>query len=923
MPSVRDRERILKSLLILIVGMPFAILFWLQPAPPKPDPDNKAHADRTKENPAKTTPAITNDPATPQPQSPKIESISAPEPPAPTIAELLAESRRKVATAREAFERTIDRTDTTLLTMFGGEEWKRVQEIQQQAELSSQPSISAELWKQADSALAVLVPQLLPRQKASELRRLEQAGDDCAFLAALREATKKYPAQFDPLWENVATWESRRWFELSQSEIQQMSPADPGFAEVWLAVADHHAMRNDLDASRTAIEQAWANVARMTQAVRAVESAFDGLSRFPQQKDSTSSSERLRVVASLIGQVSSKLRRAEFQADLAATAHERGDRTLADKSTSEATSGLNKEYAIAMRCRALVTSASPAQLLELCGEYPQGETSITDDRFPASTMAYAQVGLAAIRANERSAVWHSQWLAEAQQFDVAEYMAANPYARRLVAEVDLRQQKWQRAIITANNLADPSLRALVLYLVMQSAPADVPADIGLDLIKLRPSDRGALIAIAAYLSHHWANEESFTERLEWISQLPQASSRAAAYLALARRANSFSGDQPPHGSPKPKPDVTDPRSLLESAESVARTMQDSLSRAYSQLWIAVAWHRLQKPASYAQACERFDKEIFNAWRELWRTRPPATTTISAPFYPDQKSYLFKDEYRQQQEVIRRQKAIIECSLLMAECQAFHLHDPRRAIETALDTARASHSLPEAKPELRIRLRSIVESCHQECGLPSGLLDSAIDPVNNYLRMILLTTQGHLEPLKKSVQTIETNGPGRRYNLPDCLARGHAEIAKLAARSGNLEDYRAARRRALGLIETQKATDSIRLLLMEADALAGELELARQTKRSRERLPLYDTANRPLSTLCVELCRANRLPDAESLLSEIQEPFWRLRAMHAIAAGRLRQHPEDDHLQWADQLDDPFLRVAAYCGLALREIKVMD
>jgi hypothetical protein len=128
---------------------------------------------------------------------------------------------------------------------------------------------------------------------------------------------------------------------------------------------------------------------------------------------------------------------------------------------------------------------------------------------------------------------------------------------------------------------------------------------------------------------------------------------------------------------------------------------------------------------------------------------------------------------------------------------------------------------------------------------------------------------------------------------------------------------------LGLIETQKATDSIRLLLMEADALAGELELARQTKRSRERLPLYGTANRPLSTLCVELCRANRLPDAESLLSEIQEPFWRLRAMHAIAAGRLRQHPEDDHLQWADQLDDPFLRVAAYCGLALREIKVMD
>lgn len=122
--------------------------------------------------------------------------------------------------------------------MFGGSEWKRVQELQQEAELSSQPAVAADLWRKAESELAALVPQLLPRQKASELRRLEQAGNDRAFLTALRDASKQSPGQFDALWQHVAAWEERRWFEVSQSEIQQMSPDDPGFAEAWLAVAD-------------------------------------------------------------------------------------------------------------------------------------------------------------------------------------------------------------------------------------------------------------------------------------------------------------------------------------------------------------------------------------------------------------------------------------------------------------------------------------------------------------------------------------------------------------------------------------------------------------------------------------------------------------------------------------------------------------
>lgn len=83
-------------------------------------------------------------------------------------------------------------------------------------------------------------------------------------------------------------------------------------------------------------------------------------------------------------------------------------------------------------------------------------------------------------------------------------------------------------------------------------------------------------------------------------------------------------------------------------------------------------------------------------------------------------------------------------------------------------------------------------------------------------------------------------------------------------------------------------------------------------RQVERLPLYGSVARPHSTLCVELCQANRLSDAKKQLPGNNEPFWKLRAMHAIAAARLRDRPSENHLDWAANLADPFLRVAAYC-----------
>lgn len=932
MSTVRIRERILKSILIIVVGLPFAVLFWMQPEIPKPPDDSttthtqnrKTQEDKSiaAETPATDADSTAADKVT---SSVNKKSTTDDEPPTPTVDELLAESRRKVADARAAFQRALDRADTSRFAMFGGDQWSRVQQLQQQAELSSQPTLAVEYWQQAQTELSTLISQLPLRQKASELRRLELAGDDRAFLVTLRDATKQNPNHFDSFWQQVANWNHRRWYELCQSEIQQMTPDDPGFSEIWLAIADDHEARQDTDAARTAGEKAWANVSRMTHPTRAVESALDSLQRIAAIDSTTVRPEMLDTVASLLNQVRDGIRRAEYLADLSGLAHARGDTVAANKYSQEAETvskvtrlGLPKYNAQIIRCRAMAFAASPDQIFDVCVGIPKYNGSIGFDPFPANTMAYAHAALAAVRSNDRRSTWRGLCQAEAQQLDVTDSDSPNAVARQLLAQVDLAQKNWRRAIITANNLADPSLRASIIFRVMQAAPAEVPANLAQSLLELRPTDRGAIRAIASFLPRILNDDRSLAEWLDWIAKRPQPSVRAAAYLALARR-DAVPNQNSENSSPDQlKPLLEDARSLLETATATTNTLQEPLERANAHAWIAVCWHRLQKPASYAEACERSQAELFQAWQSLWRNRPAATTTLSRRFYLDQSSFLFENDYREKQDLIRRQHNIAECSLLFAEVQAFHLHDPRRALDSVLDAARASHSLTEAKDELRIRLRAIVEAIHRDCELPTGLLDSALIPSNSYLNMITDVPKSDLSHLKKLVQLIESDRPGFRFNRIDCAARGYAEVARLAARQGELDDYRAARRSAISLITSQNAIDSIQLLLMEADALAGEFDLALRAKRPRERLPLYGTVAVPLSTLCVELCRANRLSDAEPLLAGINEPFWKLRAMHAIAAARLRDRPSEDHLEWATQLEDPFLRVAAYCGLALRE-----
>ena len=179
----------------------------------------------------------------------------------------------------------------------------------------------------------------------------------------------------------------------------------------------------------------------MTHPARAAESAFDCLRHSSANTSSQARSEKREATAALLGQIQDRLRRSEYLADLAALAYEQGDNSSAEKYRRSAESVLTNDFALAFRCRAMATSATPDRLFDVSAGIPKNTDLVASDQITAITIAYSQVARAAVRTNNQQALWRSQLLAEAQQLDVAEYMEANPNTRCLLALVDVARPR--------------------------------------------------------------------------------------------------------------------------------------------------------------------------------------------------------------------------------------------------------------------------------------------------------------------------------------------------------------------------------------------------------------------------------------------------------------------------------------------------
>ena len=458
-----------------------------------------------------------------------------------------------------------------------------------------------------------------------------------------------------------------------------------------------------------------------------------------------------------------------------------------------------------------------------------------------------------------------------------------------------------RALMTAMNMSDEKIRARMLLPILAEHPEQTPANIDLNFIQnLGTLDQGC-IAISKMFPSFAKQLGGREKAIEWILRMRSKSTKVAALIALARYQLLPNQLKNPTIDSKGKLNPSDFRGLLQNAESDAALIQAPYDRAWAYLWIAFCWNKLDKPASYLAALEKSENAIKSCWERFWKD-------FTAP---RRRGYQRSGVLREQAGDLSR---ITNYYTTLAEIQAFQLDEPRHAIENVIYAARSTHPLNAKNMEIRGRLWVVTEAIHHACGIRTQTLESAYQGYNatTYYKALLLSNKGNLQGVIDTVNVIRSKNQGIDY-----LTRAMAETAIVAAKQGDLTNYRNYRRQAAGNIKSKGAAGSIGLALYQADAFANEFNLAKKAANSRAYLPLFGPSAKVGATLCGQLSLASRTEDALKQLPSTKEPFFRIQAVHSVAACRSKSLPEAQLLEWVDSLQ-LLDRVSAICGIAYPE-----
>ena len=840
------------------------------------------------------------------------DSALTPMPPAgqpSAVEKLVVENREKLDAARASYGRVLNSTDVELLQQFGMEQWNEIQALVSQAQQMPQPLIAVERFGEAEALLRELRLDLPNRQILADLTKLQSQPEQLSFLTKLSEVSDSQPKMRDrltPFWTEVLNWDARKWMEVVRPECEDLSPEDGGFADVHRVLANMFRELGDEASALDAERVAWDNALRMTNANRAAQSALRSLQLLPASTPTSVRAKQMREVTTLIHDVASIQVRLNLLAQLASMLDQSDAQELYREIVTIIQSnriGWSNYWPALYRCKVLAEFEPPSTVLDVCVSIPKYNGSIGTDPFAVNSMAYGFAATSAARTKRQSDFWKSVLLAEAQQLDDTGVELKTQLGSLVLAAADLRQKNYRRSVITLMNLTEPALRPSLLFRVILQSPDDVPTNVAIPMIQQSGSNEWGCEAIARYMPTLAPSFESERDAISWILQLKLRSVRVAALVGYARHRANPTAHVGPNRPPNPPVDTTDSRSLLENAEAEAEMLQMPFNRAWAYLWIAACWKTLDQPASYANALAESDDALFAVWKSHWRNADENTRSSS---------------YRSDKERERELNDLIEYYATAAELQAFVLNDPHRAIENVINAARVSQPLNGGNGRLKMRLWLITEAIHHDCGVPPGTLDSVFIPPNSYFQMLLASRKRDLASLKNVVEKIKTHGIGRGYEAPDYLARAYAELALLLAREGDIAGYRSARRKAAGIITSKGSNDSVFLPLYEADAIAGEFSLAINRKRGLSPLAQYGPAARTASTLCIQLSLASRTQDAVKHLPSTSEPFYRLQAMHAVAASRADSTPSDQLVRWQDEQTEQLDRIAILCGLACKK-----
>lgn len=857
--------------------------------------------------------ASDNDPTADKPR-PAIDYRPAPLPTDDFIDE---DARRKADAVLEALTKRVERLDEggKWLDAYGGESGQKIRTLLQNARDEKQPDQAMKIIKQAGQLLEESLPDMYRAEIEGRLAGRTTAQTLAEVLSLRnRHSDDSMSPQLDAAAEKFTP---EQWLELAASQLENASPEESGFVDAWLPIASAWRLVGNEAEVREALRRARLALPRTARVERLINSTIDLC--LHDDFNPAHAEPLIAEAGKQCQQVANLQSRCFYYADLAGLAaklnlHSLSSQLLAKSLAIVRQNKGSSEWMLTLQIKAAAWSESPQTILASCRKLAQ-------QNHPKVGMIVQGYGYAAVAAARQQdlhqytrAVFQAETALAPRRFrDSPNFLHALP-----LVEAHLLKRRWRAAVIMANNIPDPGVRASILFRLLRDAPQEVHSPHLDELLRKFADRRWASAAMSGYSEHRVRSGESLLDVVAWAQTLPEVSHRAAAYAGLARIAGrTLSKPETPADGVAPvvKPNINDFASLIEQAEQDTTSLQDPIEAALAWLRIARTQNLLGRTVGYRQAVTHIDDHLFNAWKGVWESRPPVKRSYNGGYIDSNKRHR-KDEER-------TIEAILDCQRRLSKMQA-DLGDAKGAMDTCLNLAQNAGFLSATSTTADqnfYHLMAIAHRLESETGVSPDVLIHYKEQPKAYGRALIAAWSGDLPQLEREIRQIQD-----KYNK-GTLTRAYAELAILHAQRGELDAYRQARRSALSQISQGKGPTPMKFLLAEADAQAGEFAMANDNLVSGY-VQWYGDANRPRSQLAIALARAGKWGQAtkHAKVIDAMHPGYRGEAWEAIAQARYRDASvsRESLVAWARSIaaNDGHLpipsseSVGALCGLAL-------
>ena len=807
--------------------------------------------------------------------------------------------------------------DNQRLSKYGGAKWKTIQSFSQSAREADDPAETIKFAEEASRQLAALIPELEFSEFKEQVRG-KDTRDVVAAVVKFRRSHSAHPRLAD-MEKALAGLSRQQWLKMAADELKAAAPDDAGFSEGWLPIASAwQLVGNDAEA-REALRNAVDALPRMTLPERVIESTIDICQH--ESFDKASSKQLIEDAARMCEQIAAKWNRGSYFANLSGLASRLGHQTLAAKLLERSLSpenmtvefGVTKKLILSQQARAASWTAKPDTIFALCAELEK----LNYPKPVYNANAYGHAAIAAARHHDNTQFYKAMLLTENALAPVRVYDFPNYlYAVRL-AEANLLHRRWRAAVIVANNIPDPYVRASLLFRIMKDAPQEIYARNLSELFERFAEQRYASPACAGHAEHRIRSGDNLIAVAEWSQSLPLASQRAGVYAGIARSIGtttvSEEFDEDPLGEAPIR--IDDVVSLMEAAERVAHQMQEPLDAAFVWMQIARTWNLLGRTQRYRQAISNLDARLFDVWAGVWDDRPPVKRSYNG-------GYIDADD-RHRDDEKHSVGMIIACHRLLAEMQV-DLGDSRGAIESCLNLANAAGFLNATATYNDwnfLHLKALLNRLQGATNVGPDAVPLKKHRSYRYTHALMAAWAKDIPGLEASLPDLVEHYQSRLANSSErhYPARAYGELAILYAERGNVESYRNTRRSAQSNITQGRAGSEMKLVLATADALAGEFALA-ESNLVRGTVGWFGDVNHPRRQLAVSLAENGQWEKAMEHARKVSEsqPLYRAQAWAAVAERRRKNGSEtaEEILEWTASLESQVDKAAAYCGLSL-------